>query len=204
MLVHTDKYIHVCRRIGILTTEKMRKYPLRKANLAMILKAYAIIAKLPYEINHKRFKELPDDELYLTDRGWTWLLEVFNRHSLDYLKSTFHVIFMNATEEDVINEDYEMYSNFRGLTGVKQKAGTKQKAVLIRNVGRSKHEFPFETLREARAELLRLSRFYPLDEFELYRIRKNTKNNKVYHYRSKVPLVLESNNRGAHLRRGEV
>ena len=56
----------------------LRNYPLRAANLAAVLKAYAIEAKLPYTLNNQKFDELSDYKLYLTDAGLEWLLSVFN------------------------------------------------------------------------------------------------------------------------------
>lgn len=104
----------------------------------------------------------------------------------------FKFVFSNATEEDIDKVTYQGYNNFRGITGDKPKAGTKQKAVLVHK----DKEYTFETLREARKEVLMLSRFYPIDEFTLYRVRKLTKKGKPTYYREKVKIILEPTKRG--------
>lgn len=104
----------------------------------------------------------------------------------------FKFVFSQATEEDIDNVKYQGYNNFRGIIGDKPKAGTKQSAILMHK----DKEYSFTTLREARKEVLMLSRFYPIDEFKLYRIRKNTKNGKVYYYKEEVELILKESKRG--------
>jgi hypothetical protein len=192
LLEFSERYITRCIDIGILTKKKIHEYPLRNANLAMVLKAYAVSTHKPYTVD-KNFEVLDDHKLYLTDGGFEWLLATFSMHSLQYLRSTFHFVFSNATEDDIDNPKYMGYNNFRGITGDRPKAGTKQKAVLVHTQGKLVKEYRFDTLREARKELLMLSRFYPIDEFTLYRIRKN----KGSTYRSEVRTVLPENKRGA-------
>jgi hypothetical protein len=196
-----------CIRLGILTESPLRKYPLRAANLAVVLKAYAIEAKLPYTLNNQKFDELSDYKLYLTDAGLEWLFNVFKQHSLPFLRSAFQFVFSNATEADIQNPEYVGYNNFRGITGDRPKAGTKQKAVLVRKVGRTLREYKFDSIREARREFLYLSRFYPVEQFKLYRIKKNTKKGKVSYYRDEIPLILKESKRGVpvnlpHLKEG--
>jgi hypothetical protein len=157
----------------------------------MVLKAYAVETHVPYTISND-YNVLEDHELYLTDGGLDWLLSVFTKHSLAFLRSTFQFVFSQATEDDIDNIKYTGYNNFRGITGNKPKAGTKQRAVLVHK----RKEYLFDTLREARHEVLLLSRFYPIDEFTLYRIRKNTKKDKTYYYRDKVPILLKETKRG--------
>lgn len=189
------KYIKRCVRIGILTEEEIHKYPLRSANLAMVLKAYAIASKQPYELKGS-FKILDHYNLYLTEEGFEWLLGFFQMHSFKFLRRTFTFVFSLAERRDVANPDYQGYRNFRGLTGDRPKAGTKQGALLVRTYGRNNErtqEYSFKNLREARKEVFRFLRFYPPEQFTLYRIHKQG-------HRVKVPLILEPNNRGIALR----
>lgn len=199
MHVHSTRYIDKCKSLGILTEEPIRKYPLRSANLAMVLKAYSVEAYLPYDIDARNY-DILDDKLYLTDAGLKWLYSVFEKHSLAYLKRVFQFVFSKATPASLNQLDaYEGMSNFKGITGDKPKAGSKQKAILIRAHGKNgaiKDVYNFNTLHEARQEVLMLTRFYPLEEFTLYRIRKQTKKGKVYHYKEEVPLVLPPSKRG--------
>ena len=194
MLVHTDAYIAQCLQLEILTTKPLYKYPLRKGNLAAVLKAYAISTRKPYDFNLYHVKQMPDEAYYLTEAGFTWLLDVFTHHSFAYLRRIFKFVFAKATKEDVSNTDYEGYNNFKGITGDKPKEGTKRGALLVRKVGRVERVFTFTTLREARKELMNLLRFYPAEQFTLYRLHK-------YGHRIEVPLILEPSNRGAHLRK---
>jgi len=194
VLFHTDAYILSCLRLEILTMDKIRAYPLRKGSLAAVLKAYAIASYLPYELNMQHVKHMPNKPYYLTESGFEWLIDVFSGKTLEYLRHTFGVMFAKATEADVKNPRYEGYHNFAGIIGDRPKAGTKRKAILVRKVRRVERTWEFENLREARKELLLLLRFYPVSEFTLYRIHKQG-------YRVKVPLILESNDRGAHLRK---
>ena len=66
----------------------------------------------------------------------------------------------------------------------------------MRKVGRTLREYKFDSIREARREFLYLSRFYPVEQFKLYRIRKNTKKGKVSYYRDEIPLILKETKRG--------
>jgi hypothetical protein len=184
-------------QIGILTDKPIRKYPLRAANLAMVLKAYAVASRLPYTVDNHNFDELSEYRLYLTEGGLEWLYNLFKQYSLAYLRSTFQFIFSAATEADVQNpEQYAGYNNFRGTIGDMPKAGTKQKAILVRRVGRVDRKYEFNSILEAREEFFNLSRYFPADQFKLYRIRKNTKRGKVYYYEQEIPLVLEKSKRG--------
>lgn len=186
-----------CLRLGILTETPHRKYPLRAANLSAVLKAYAIEARMPYTLNVRNLQELSDYKLYLTDEGLEWLYDVFKQHSLPFLRSAFQFVFSSATEDDVQNpEQYAGFNNFRGTIGERPKAGTKQKAVLVRKVGKALREYKFDSIREARAEFFNLSRFFPVDQFKLYRIRKETRNKTPSYYREELPLIFKESKRG--------
>lgn len=207
MHVYSDAYINKCKELGILTDEPIRKFPLRSANLAIVLKAYAITAHLPYGIDNRSFHILDDYKLYLTDDGLEWLIQTFKQFSFPYLRSTFQFVFSGATKDDIDNVNYFGYGNFRGITGEKPKAGTKQKAILVRSYGKNgkiKKEFPFDTIREARQAVLELTRFYPMEQFKLFRIRTQKKNGKEYTFRSEIPLILEKSKRGLNSTFGRV
>lgn len=199
--------INKCKELGILTETSLRKYPLRAANLAVVLKAYAITALQPYKIDNQNLDVLAGYKLYLSEAGYEWLLDVFSQYSLAYLRSAFQFVFSNASEEDLKSpEKYSGYNNFRGTVGDKPKAGTKQKAVLVRRVGRVDRRTEFDSILKAREEFFNLSRYLPASQFKLYRVRRQTKKGKVYFYEEEIPLILERNNRGVdsnlpHLRR---
>jgi hypothetical protein len=108
------------------------------------------------------------------------------------LRSTFPHVFANLKDIKEL-ETYFGLNNFKGLVGENYKAGTKNKAILVRTFGVNKIEYEFDTLVEARKEVLSLSRYYPLEQFTLYYLFKNKKG--VY-YKQKAPLILESNRRG--------
>jgi hypothetical protein len=201
MLEHTDKYIERCVEIGILTKEPIRKYPLRASNLAMLLKAYAISTNKPYTIDNQRYHLLQDYKVYVTDEGLLWLYDLFSGHSLNFLKRTFQYLFINVKNIEEVSYCHLMPSlaNFRGEVGEQPKAGSKQAAILVRSFGKNnkvKKEFHYPELRLARQAVLELTRFYPVDEFKLYRIRKLTKKGKVTYYREEVPILLEPSKRG--------
>ena len=190
MLEHTDAYISKCVELGILCVTPFRKYPLRPFNLAVVLKVYALSSRLPYSINHTRLKEIDHHLYYLTDAGLEWLYQSFSQWSLDFLRSTFASLFAKATPDDLKNlSGFSGLANFRGETGVRPKAGSKQGAMLVRVDGKRKQTFKFDTLHEARAEFLSLSRFYPIDQFKLYRLSKKGS------YKE-VQLILQPSKRG--------
>jgi len=163
----------------------------------MVLKLYATSSRQPYTITNA-YEVLDRYTYYLTEGGFDWLLYTFDKHSLAFLRSNFHGIFVRATKEDILDPQYQGYANFRGDKGDRPKAGTKQKAILIHQRGRAEKEYKFDTLKEARETVNELARFYPLEEFTLYRIRKLTKKGKATYYKEKVRLVLPPNRRGAH------
>ena len=171
----------------------------------MVLKAYAVETNVPYSVTNN-YAVLSDYKLYLTDGGLEWLIHGFKKHSFTFLRSTYQFVFSNAKEEDVGDLEYLGYNNFRGVTGDKPKAGTKQKSILLHSHCGKVTEYKFDTLHEGRAEVLQLTRFYPIEEFVLYRIRKLTKKGKATYYREKVRLILPPTKRGVksnlpHIRR---
>lgn len=200
-------YILRCKELGILTDEAIRKYPLRAANLAVVLKAYAHSTYQHYTIDTQDLTALEGHNLYLTADGFEWLVGVFNSHSLPFLRSAFGFVFSNATEADLLDPNtYQGYGNFRGEIGDRPKTGTVQKAVLVRKVGRTYRETYFDTLKEAREAIFDFAKYLPMKDFKLYRIRKYTRNGNVTYGRAEVPLILDKNKRGVadnlpHLRR---
>lgn len=190
MLEHTDAYILKCLDLGILCQDNIRQYPLRPFSLVLVLKLYALSARLPYEVNHTRLDKITQQAYYLTDSGLSWLYENLRQYPLPFLRSHFGNLFSTATEEDLKHLDqYSRLANFRGTTGARPKAGTKQAAMLVRFVGRCRREYKYDSLRAARCDLINLSRFYSLQEFKLYRLSCNG----CY---TEVPLVLKPNKRG--------
>jgi len=187
-----QQYIDQCSRIGLLTSKKVRKYFLRPSSLAVVLKTYALHTKTPFEINLFNLDLYNDYKLYLTDEGLTWLLNEFKSYTLLFLKSIFNYIFFDLKDIKDI-DTHDGLNNFKGIIGINYKAGTLNKAILIRKVNASLTEYKFDNLIEARKEVLSLSRFYPIEQFTLYRTGETAKG--VY-YKQKVPLILGSNRRG--------
>lgn len=197
---NADAYIFKCKKVGILTEEDIRKYPLRSANLACVLKAYAISARLPFTIDNHNYSILDEHKLYLTDGGLEWLLEFFKQYDLSFLRYTFQFLFAMAKPSDIANQDYQGYQNFKGVKGEKPKAGTKQRAFIERCYGKNnkiKKTYEFDNIREARLAVLDMTRFYPADQFKLYRIRLGRRNGKDFYSKSEIPLFIEKSKRGA-------
>jgi hypothetical protein len=180
-----------CIRVGILTQDIIRKYPLQNGNLAVVLKVYALYVRLPFVFDYKNLEEYKEYKLYLTETGYAWIINEFKKYTLIYLRSTFPHLFANLKSIEHIN-GYTGLNNLKGLTGVNYLAGTKGGALLVRKQGTRTFEETFDTLLEARKEVLNLSRFYPIENFILYRTGYR---NGVY-YKNKVQLILESNRRG--------
>lgn len=162
----------------------------------MVLKAYALESRLPYSIDNKNY-DILDEKLYLTDEGIEWLYSIFRKHSFGYLRRVFQFVFSKATPASLKQlETYEGLNNFRGTTGERPKAGSKQKAILIRRHGRVEQVFNFDTIHEARQEVLMLTRFYSPDELTLYRVRTQNKKGREYQFKEKIPLLLGESKRG--------
>jgi hypothetical protein len=186
-----DSIVEQCIQVGILTKDKVKKYPLQNGNLAVVLKIYAMYVRLPFVFNYKQLKEYKNYKLYLTDTGYSWVINEFKKYTLLYLRSAFPHLFANLNNLDNI-DTYKSLNNFKGITGVNYLAGTKGGALLIRRQGTHTFEETFDTLLEARKEILNLSRFFSIENFVLYRTGYR---NGVY-YKNKIPLILESNRRG--------
>jgi len=187
-----QQYIDQCLRIGLLTSKVIRKYPLRSANLAVFLKAYALHAKAPFTLDNQNFSLFDEYRLYLTHAGLTWLMHEFKQYTLLFLRTTFQFVFSNLKDM----KDFDHYNglnNFKGITGVNFKSGARNEAILVRHKGSVIETFDFKNLIEARKEVLSMSRFYPMEQFTLYRTGVSSKG--VY-YKHKVPLILEPNRRG--------
>lgn len=186
-----EQYLYQCMTADILTVEKVRQYPLRPGNLGVVLKLYSLYAKLPFVFDNMDISVYEDKYMYLTPAGYNWLINEFKKYTLAYLRSTFKHVFANLKSIEDINT-YKGLNNFRGIAGENYKAGTLSGAILVREYGIKKYEWSFSTLAEARKEVINLTRFYPVEQFTLYRTRKS----KGVYYKQKVPLILESNRRG--------
>jgi hypothetical protein len=186
-----DKYIDQCITIGILTPEQIRKYPLRSGNVAVVLKAYALNSKLPFTLDNNDISIYDSYKLYLTKDGYDWLINEFKKYTLVFLRVTFQHLFVNLKYLKDL-ENHNGLNNLKGITGVNYKQGTLNGALLIQKQGVRMQELYFKTLAEARQEVISLTRFYPIENFILYRMSKS----KGVYYKQKVPLILESNRRG--------
>lgn len=193
-----ENYITQCIDTGILTTATIRKYPLRAGNIAVVLKAYALNAKIPFEIDNQNLDVFENYRLFLTDKGLSWLINEFKKYTLAFLRTAFQYTFSMASQHDLENLDhYDGLNNLKGIVGINFKQGTQNKALLVRQYGMNnklKIETMFDTLVDARKEVLHLTRYYPAEQFTLYRLSKQKKNGVYYKY--KVPLFLEENRRG--------
>jgi len=186
-----DKYVDQCITVGILTTEKIRKYPLRPGNVAVVLKAYALYSKLPFTLDNNDVSIYDGYVLYLTKAGYDWIIQEFKKYTLVFLRSGFQHLFVNLKSVEQL-ENHNGLNNLKGIAGINYKEGTVNGAILIRKQGVRTHELYFTTLAEARKEVISLTRFYPIENFTLYRMSKS----KGVYYKQKVPLILESNRRG--------
>ncbi len=193
-----NELIEKCIRTGILTEASIRRYPLRPGNIAVVIKAYALKLRMPFVIDTVNLKELESRRLYLTNAGLVWLIQEFKQYTLAFLRTGFQFVFSNASVKDLENiETYQGLNNFKGIIGSNFKMGQRNPALLIRQYGKNGSmilETHFDTLEEARKEVLHLTRFYPAEQFTLYRLSKH-KGKDVYS-RYKVPLFLEANRRG--------
>ena len=175
--------LHRCKDEGILTEEKIRKFPLTLSNLHVVLKMYAIEKHEPYTYKLEKGKATT---YYLTDEGLEWFYEFFKNHSFTYCRSLFSQLLINA-EEGFDPYSYSYFSNFRGTDGIHAVAGTKQKALLIRTVKRCERKYYFDTIKEARDALRIYLTLYPIEEFKLYRVREQ----QGYTFKEEIPLIIE-------------
>lgn len=172
-----------CNDEGILTEEPIRKFPLTLSNLHVVLKMYAINTFQPYTYTLEKGIATT---YYLTDKGLEMFYDFFKTHTFTYCRSLFSHILMHV-EEGFIPETCKDFSNFRGVDGIRRVAGTKQKALIIRTVGRCKRQYPFDSIKEARDTLRIWLTRYPIEEFKLYRIREQ----KGYTFKEELPLIVE-------------
>ena len=178
---------HKCNPLieqGILTTEPIRKYPLILSNLHVVLKIYAIESFQPYSYKMEKGVVTP---YYLTDKGLEWFYNFFRTHTLEYCKSLFSLLLVH-TKEEFDPETYPYFSNFRGTDGIKCVAGSKQKAMIIRTVGRCQRKYEFDSIKEARDTLRIWLTLYPIEEFKLYRMRVTEKKGT---FKEEIPLIVE-------------
>ena len=189
MLEHSSAYIHKCKELGILTDSPVRQYPLKPANLAAVLKMYALQAKVPYKILLKQFSVLADERLYLTELGEAWLFDQWQQYSLEYLRSILPYLFATIPTLKDLNK-VDKFRNFIGLSGEGMSKYKPQRAVLIRTRGIRKEEMHYGSVKEAREALLTLTRFYPLSQYKLYAINNRTGQ------RVETPLILRGNPNG--------
>lgn len=156
------------------------------ANLHVMLKIYAINNNLAYTYSRNNTKGVVT-EYYVTDKGLEMLYDFIKSHSLEYCRSMFSYLFVRATEEHHQHpETYAYLNNFRGTIGHKGDGyGTKQKAMIVRKVRRCERVYNFDSIKEARAQLMIWLTAYPIEEFTLYRIRTQ----KGVTFKEKLPLI---------------
>lgn len=172
-----------CKDEGILTEEKIRKYPLTLSNLHVVLKMYAVENFLPYEYKLEKGIETT---YYLTEEGLEWFYNFFRTHSFIYCRSLFSQLLINAGERfDPVS--YPYFSNFRGTDGYHPPAGSKQAAMIIRTVGRCQRKYHFDSIREARDTLKIWLTLYPIEQFKIYRLRTQ----KGYTFKEEIPLIVD-------------
>lgn len=196
MEVYSDLYIQRCIEAGVLTKEPIWKYPLRPANLAMVLKTYAVATNRPYDVSNQKYHLLSHHKLYLTAAGFEWACSVYKSHTLGYLRTAFPFLFSRADERSLDHpEKYVGFRNMRGEIGERPKAGSKSRAVLVRRYGKDNklvREYIYDTLHEARDAIPHILSVYPPEQFTLYRLKKV----KGKEYRERVALILGPSRRG--------
>ena len=176
--------------LGILTKEKIRKYPLKYTNLQAILKVYAINNNIPFRLYIYKCAGIAT-EYYLTDYGLEYIYSFFRSKSLDYVRSIFGFLFTYGTEENLKHpETYSFFNNFRGTTGVRNKLGSKTPAMVVHTVNKAKRIYNFNSIAEARAQLKIWFTQYPVDQFEIYRLRFDKHGCK---YKEKIKLIVTQN-----------
>ena len=174
----------------------MRKYPLREYNLRVICKCYAMFFNIPYLFDANDVGGQFTD-CYMTDYGLNWFYNFLRSKTIPFLKSVLPHLF-SRIPADTTHLDYEtcsVFNNFRGTVGVKRRAGTLQRAMVERRVKRCTRKYEFDSIAEARKQLMLWLRYYPADEFTLYRVREQ----RGYTVREQIPLVVDNGNRGRHL-----
>lgn len=172
-----------CKNDGILTEDKIRKYPLLLSNLHVVLKIYAVEHFIPYTYKLESGVITP---YYLTDKGLEMFYKFFETHSFTYCRSLFSQLLIKA-EEGFDPRTYSCFSNFRGTDGVISHAGTKQRALIIRTVGRCQRKFEFDTIKEARDTLRIWLTLYPIEQFKIYRLRTQ----KGTTFKEEIPLIID-------------
>lgn len=178
--------LQTCKDSGILTEDKIRKFPLSMSNLHVVLKVFAIKTFQPYTYKHEPGKA---STYYLTDEGLEWFYSFFREHDLSYCRSMFSHLFIHATEENIKHiEDYSFFSNFRGTDGVHAVAGSKQKAMIVHTVKRCERKYYYDSIKEARDELKIWLTRYPIEQFKLYRIRETEHKGT---FKEAIPLIVE-------------
>lgn len=177
--MHAEKIHDALFAEGILTTETLYKYPLRASSYATVCKAYSLEHGLSYTLNYQQLPKLTE-KYYLTPEGVEWLMKHFAKYSDEFLRSVYTPYFMR--------DDKALLKNFYGVSGERPKRGSKQKAMVVHQHKRVRKEYHFEQLRLARQFIFDNARFYPLEEFTLYRIRTRTVGKRVETFREKLPL----------------
>lgn len=191
-----ERYIAQCIDTGILSKLSIRKYPLRAGNIIVVLKLFALSTQVPFDVNYYQTELFENQRVYLTDKGLTWLFKEIKKYTYPYLRSTFPHLYANIKPDDD-PEQHSSFNNFKGLVGFNYQEGKNNKAMLVRQYGKNNRlrvETVFDTLLDARKEVLHLTRYYPAEQFTLYRLSKEKKNGVYYKY--KVPLFSEENRRG--------
>lgn len=172
-----------CKEEGILTEEPIRKFPLTYSNLQVVLKIYAVKHFTPYHV--KLIKDIKTT-YYLTDKGLEWFYEFFREKPFEYLRSMFSHLMIHA-EPGFEPSEYSYFSNFRGTDGIHNIQGTKQRALITRQVGRCLRKYEFDTIKEARDTLRIWLTQYPIEEFKLYRLREQ----KGCTFKEELKLIID-------------
>lgn len=166
----------------------------------MVAKVYAMHIHQSYDYHHLNIPQNKNTDYYMTDEGIDWFFTVLESKPFDLLRGLFSIRFTNIKEGDDLRTA-PGFGNIKGISGVVPKAGSKQKAMLIHKVKRCERKYYFDSLVEAREEVKRLLKYYPPEEFKLYRICEDKYKDRVHHVRREVKLILDLSNRGVEMRR---
>ena len=175
--------------LGIITKEKLYKYPLKATNLQVLLKVYATLTYQPFDYYTKviGLKGVAT-EYYTTPEGIQWLYNFFSNKTLKFARVLCSNLFVRAKEETLKHLDtYPYFNNFRGTSGVQAIQGSKTPALIIRTVGKRQYRYEFKSIYEARQMLNYWLLSNPIEQFAIYRIK--TKDG--YTFKEQIKTLVE-------------
>ena len=156
---------------GILTKDKIRKYPLSQLYVNKLIKIYALNTRQYYIFKYKVGTEVETD-LYITDKGLDMYYTFCETHNPEFVRKTIYMrMYTDDDLKNIRNLDTEGNRRMQGLLRTPGASKSPSGGLIIIHRGNTTQQKEFKSFTDARNMIKLLLTMYVPESLELYRIR---------------------------------